>query len=246
MACFIHFIPCMLYLKIKSTISNRGYKENKCVYLKRAMVCSQHIKLNASNIMNKNLNNYFYKLGLLFASTLCMNFTNKLVYCSLIFTFLMLILNCIAKCHGSKKATISIILCTSTSLALLCNKQYYIAGKLIRGLIPASLCAILIASYIGFKLFLKLKARYGFTISNCISLYISALVDHLIMGIFFTRIFPIHKIWLMIYKETAYTCLFTVVVYLCSVTVLYAKPIYRKLKKHLHPLVWFCRVYSKK
>lgn len=185
--------------------------------------------------MNKNLNNYGCKLGLLFAFTLCMNFTNKVVYCSLIFTFLTLILNCIAKCHGSKRATISIILCTSTSLALLYNKQYYIAGKLISGLISASLCAILIASYIGLKLFLKLEARYGFAISNCISICISALVDHLIMGIFFTSIFPIHKVWLIIYKETAYTYLFTVVVYLCSVTVLYAKSVYLKRKINALP-----------
>lgn len=175
----------------------------------------------------KILNNYSCQLSVLFAFTWCMNFTTKIVYCALILTCLTAILNGIAKCHGNKKATISIILCTTVTLGLLYNKQYcIIAGKPIGGLITASLSAILIASYIGCKLFLKLETRYSFAASNFISSLTAGLVDHLIMGIFFTSKFPMHKVVLMCYKETAYTTLFACVVYLCSAAVLYAKQVY--------------------
>ncbi|TSJ80869.1 MAG: hypothetical protein NMK33_05520 [Candidatus Cardinium sp.] len=187
--------------------------------------------------MNKTLNNYMYKVGLLFACTFCINLTNKIVYCALLFTFLTLVLNGIAKYHGHKKAAISIVLCTALSLGLFYNKQYFIGGKPINGLILTSLCAILIASYIGLKLFLKLTARYGFAISNCISLCTASLVDHCIMGIFFTTKFPMDKVWVIVYKETGYTYLFGSLVYLSSLAVLYAKPIYIQIKKWLYLLV---------
>lgn len=187
--------------------------------------------------MNKALDNYVYKVGLLFAFTLCINFTKKIVCCALLFTCLIFILNCIAKCHGSKKATISMVFCTTTTLGLLYNKSYcIIAGKPISGLIVASLCAILIASYIGLKLFVKLEASYGFAVSNGMSLLIAALVDHLLMGIFFIGKLPMHKIWLIVYREAAYTYLFAVVVYLCSAAMLCAKPVCRKITKYLHLL----------
>ncbi|MCT4697457.1 hypothetical protein NLX65_03830 [Candidatus Cardinium sp. TP] len=192
--------------------------------------------INNLSGMNKILQNYFYKVSVLFAAILCINFTNRIVYCALLFTFLTLILNGIAKYHGSKKATLSIVLCTATTLGLLYNKQYYMAGKPISGLIVASLCAILIASYIGLRLFIKLELRYGFALSNSISLAISALVDHLLMGLFFIRIWRMHKVWSVVYKETAYTYLFAVCIYLVSVAILYAKPVYSKTKQRLR---WF-------
>ncbi|WP_342265375.1 hypothetical protein [Cardinium endosymbiont of Philonthus spinipes] len=195
--------------------------------------------------MYKNLNNYVYKLGLLFACTLSINFTNKIVYCALLFTALTVVLNSIAKWHGSKKAAISILLCSATSFAFLYDKQYYISGKLIHGLILTSLCAILVASYIGLKLFLKLQTRYGFAASNCISLFISSLVDHLIMGLFFTRVFPIRKVWLIVYQETAYIYLFSAAIYLGSAIILYAKPAYIKVKKQLRLLCTIRSVKSK-
>ena len=183
--------------------------------------------------MHKILNNYFYKLGLFFIAICSMNFTNKMVYCALIFTILTTILNGIAKCHGSKKATISILSCTSIALLLLYNKPYFIAGKPINHLIPTSLGAILVASYIGYKIFLKLETRLGFPLSNCISLFIAALVDHLIMGLFFARLFPMRSVCSMFYKETVYTYLFGSLIYLLWLAFLYAKPIYRKLKAYL-------------
>ncbi|WP_243517103.1 MULTISPECIES: hypothetical protein [unclassified Candidatus Cardinium] len=183
--------------------------------------------------MHKTLNNYFFKLGLLFAATYFMNFTNKIVYCALLLTILGTVLNGIAKCHGGQKATMSILFCTTISLVLLYNKPYcIIPGKPIRGLIIASLCAILIASYIGCKLFLKLNSHYRFAISNYISLLVFGLVDHLIMGLFFTKTFPLYKVWLIIYKETTYTYLFASIVYLCSIAVVYGQPLYLKLKQY--------------
>ncbi|MGI2257683.1 hypothetical protein ACRRVD_04110 [Candidatus Cardinium hertigii] len=180
--------------------------------------------------MKKIVNNYSSQVGLLFASVLCMNFTSKIVYCALLFTFLTFILNRIANSHGHQKATISILLSTTTSLGLLYDKQYCIAGKPIPGLIGTSLLAILVAGYIGFKIFLKLKARYSFIVSNFISLLIAAFVDHLIMGLFFTKKFPMHKVWLICYKETAYTTLFACVVSLCLAAILYVKVFYSKIK----------------
>ncbi|MGI2298571.1 hypothetical protein ACRRVB_02075 [Candidatus Cardinium hertigii] len=180
--------------------------------------------------MKKILKNYYSQVGILFASVFCMNFTSKVVYCALLFTFLTFILNSIANGHGHRKATTSILLSTTTSFGLLYHKQYCIAGKPIGGLIGTSLFAILVAGYIGFKLFLKLKARYSFVVSNFISLLLAALVDHLIMALFFIKEFPIDKVCLIFYKETTYTTFFTCVVCLCLAAILYVKVVYSNIK----------------
>jgi len=180
--------------------------------------------------MKKIVNNFYTKLALLFASVYAINFTSKVVYCALLFTFLTYILNVIANNHGYWKATISILLSTTTSLGLLYDKQYSIAGKPIDGLVITSLFSILVAAYIGLKLFLKLKSRYSFPVSNFISLFIAGFVDHLIMGLFFTKEFPIGKIWLIFYKEITYTTLFACIIYLCSDAILYVKVFYSNIK----------------
>lgn len=180
--------------------------------------------------MKKILNNYYSQLALLFASVYSINYTSKVVYCALLFTFLTLILNGIANSYGHRKATISMLLSTTASLGLLYDKQYCIAGKPIGGLIVTSLFAICIAAYIGVKLFLKLKAKYSFVVSSFISLLISAFVDHVIMGLFFTKEFPMGKVWLIFYKETIYTTLFACVIYLCLIAILYVQVVYSNIK----------------
>ncbi|CCM10381.1 Putative uncharacterized protein [Cardinium endosymbiont cEper1 of Encarsia pergandiella] len=180
--------------------------------------------------MKKILNNYYSQLALLFASVYSINFTSKVIYCALLFTFLTHILNVIANGHGHRKATISILFSTTTSLGLLYHKQYCISGKPIDGLITSSLFAILVAAYIGLKLFLKLKAKYSFLVSNFISLLIAAFVDHLIMGLFFSKEFPMGKVWLIFYKETTYTTLFACLICLCSALILYVKVVYSNIK----------------
>lgn len=179
--------------------------------------------------MHKVFKNYPCQVSLLFVCTLCMNLTNKIVYCALIFTCLITILNSMAKCHGSKKSMVSIVLSSIMACGLLYNKPYMIGGKPINGLIIASLSSILIASYMGHKLFLKLTAKYSFSLSNLISLWMAGLVDHLIMGIYFINIFPMHKVWLIFCKETGYTMLFGSVVYLCLVGATYAKRFYTRM-----------------
>lgn len=177
----------------------------------------------------KSLYKYFFKIALLFAPIYCINCTNKIVYCSLYFTLSMLIANWITKTHSSKKALLAILWCTCISFALVYKQSYCIAaGKPISGLIAVSLSTISVAWYVGTRLFLKLEKQYGFVLANSISLCIAFLLDHFVMAIFFIRLFSIHKVALMLYKEVGYTFLFSFLIYLSILIALYIKYLYSK------------------
>ncbi|ROT47385.1 hypothetical protein EDM02_03040 [Candidatus Cardinium hertigii] len=185
-------------------------------------------------IMDKNINhhnniynNIFYVIAtsLLFAFTLSINFSIKIVYCALCSTFLALTVNCLSALWGSKKATLSVIGCVGITFCTLYDMQYHMYGKPIQGLITISLLSICISSCMGLKIFLKLKTRYSFPVSNIISSCVYAFVDGFIMAIFFINKFPIHSVFAKFYQEIAYKGIFGLAVYLLLLVLFYFKRI---------------------
>ncbi|ABV73484.1 hypothetical protein A1E_02700 [Rickettsia canadensis str. McKiel] len=176
--------------------------------------------------MSKILNNdrlYLLLTFVLFVLTLLLNFYSKISYCSLIFTFLAFTVNIISESQGYKKAIKSVILCTSASFAfaILYNMKYYIYGEPLTGLIFASLLSVFISSYISLIFFLKRKLQHSFLTRNFKSLLSHAFIDGLVMSIFFTSKFPMHRVLSIFYKETAYKLVYSCLLHLFILTTFY-------------------------
>ena len=174
--------------------------------------------------MSKILNNnrlYLLLTFVLFVLTLLLNFYSKISYCSLIFTFLAFTVNIISESQGYKKAIKSVILCTSASFAILYNMKYYIYGEPLTGLIFASLLSVFISSYISLIFFLKRKLQHSFLTRNFKSLLSHAFIDGLVMSIFFTSKFPMHRVLSIFYQETAYKLVYSCSLHLFILTTFY-------------------------
>jgi hypothetical protein len=66
------------------------------------------------------------------------------------------------------------------------NLPYHIDGKIINGLICVSFSSLMISMYCSVSIFQKLIGRFNFIVSNALSLISAAIIDGVIMGIFFT------------------------------------------------------------
>lgn len=174
--------------------------------------------------MSKILNNnrlYLLLTFVLFVLTLLLNFYSKIYYCSLIFTFLVFTVNIISESQGYKKAIKSVILCTSASFAMLYDMKYYIYSEPLMGLIFASLLSVFISSYISLIFVLKRKLQHSFLTRNFKSLLSHAFIDGLVMSIFFTSKFPMHRVLSIFCKETAYKLVYSFSLHLLILTTFY-------------------------
>ncbi len=140
--------------------------------------------------------------------TYTLNLFNKISECSIIFTILAFTINITTEIFGKEKAIQSIILSVITSFVLMLNYNYYIGGRLIHGLIPASLIATLTSAYVGIHFLLALKKISGiynnFYARVFVSLIAYAVTDGLVMAMFFINQFPLHKVMLIFYKEVLF------------------------------------------
>lgn len=158
-----------------------------------------------------DVNNKFYLplVTLLGIFTYLLNFFNKIAQCSLIFVFITIIVNIIAELYGKKKAIMGLILSVVVSASLLWNFDYYINGKIINGLVPTSLAALLISNYYGANLFLLAKSKYSFILRSFVSLILSAVIDGALMAGFFINKFSTGRILSVFTQELMFKCLYS-------------------------------------
>jgi len=146
--------------------------------------------------------------------TYLLNFFNKISQCSLLFIFLALTTNLISEVYGRKKAMLGVILAIVVSFGLTWNVNYYIYGKVINGLIAASLLSVLVSAYCGVHVLSKLKQSYSFHVRNLISLVTYSVVDGVVMAVFFLKYFPAHRVLNILFWEIAFKSLYSVVAFL--------------------------------
>lgn len=160
---------------------------------------------------------YDRRLALLFTllctGTYLLNFFNKIVDCSLVFIGLAFTSNIIAALYGKRNATISLLLSVIISFGLLRNVEYYIHGQAIPGVIVASLISVLFSVYLSTRLFLRLQSTYSLNESNAISLMLSAILDGIVMSVFFIRQFSLEQTRSIFAKEVLFKCLYSLVIY---------------------------------
>lgn len=174
-----------------------------------------------NNLRSRSNKFYLSLTALSIIFTFLLNFYTKISECSLMFTFLACTLNGISLLYGTKRALKTIILSVSISFALLWNLKYYIYGELINGLVFASLLSVIVSSYIGLNLFSRLKLKYNFYVSNFISLLLYAVVDGIVMSLFFINIFSVNRVFSIFSYEVAYKCVYALVACVCMIVLSY-------------------------
>ena len=140
---------------------------------------------------------------------LLLNYCNKISDCSLIFTCLAFLLNNISERYGKNKAIVSVIIAAVISFTFTYGMEYRIHGELINGLVIGSLLSLLVSSYAGLSILSKLKDKYDYYVRNFISLVVYALIDGLVMALFFFNIYSTDRVFTIFYKEVGYKCMYS-------------------------------------
>lgn len=163
--------------------------------------------------MNRSINSmYFLLLSFLCSFTYLINFYNKIYQCSAVFVLMIFVLNIINHLYGIKKALMSIGISIIISFALLWNADYHIYGKIIDGLIAASLGSVFISTFVGIILFSGLKNIMSFPMQNFTTISLCAVIDGILMISFFINKFSLERVFTVFVKEVGYKCVYGVVI----------------------------------
>ena len=87
---------------------------------------------------------------------------------------------------------------------------YYIDGQIINGLVFASFVSLIISTYWSSLFFNNLKEKYSFLLTNFISIFIAAVIDGFVMGLFFliNNKFSILRIIDIFVREISYKTIY--------------------------------------
>ena len=137
--------------------------------------------------MNKIANNKLYisSVGLLCVFTYLLNFCTAIYPCALVFTIIALMTNAVTFIYGKSKSLKGLAFAIAISFAMFWKLPYYIDGKIVNGLVFASFSSLMISMYWSTSFFQKIVNKYNFVISHALSLIVAAILDGVIMGLFF-------------------------------------------------------------
>jgi len=105
--------------------------------------------------------------------------------CAAIFTIIAVTINSTAAFYGKSKTLKGLAFAIAISYAILWRLNYYIDGKIINGLVVASFSSLMISMYCTVSVFQNLSSKLNFMMSNALSISLGAIIDGLIMTIFF-------------------------------------------------------------
>lgn len=163
--------------------------------------------------MNRSINSmYFLLLSFLCSFTYLINFYNKIYQCSAMFVLMIFVLNMINSFYGSKKALVSIGISIVLSFSLLWDANYHINGKVIDGLVAASLGSVFISTFLGTILFSGIKRVISFPLKNFIVILLCSVIDGILMVGFFINKFSLGRVFTIFAKEVGYKCLYGLVI----------------------------------
>jgi hypothetical protein len=102
-----------------------------------------------------------------------------------VFTIIAITVNAVTFIYGKLKSLKGLAFAIIISFALLWQLPYYIDGKIVNGLVFASFSSLMISMYWSTSLFQNLTSKFNIVISNALSLTLAAIIDGLVMGLFF-------------------------------------------------------------
>ena len=151
--------------------------------------------------------------GLLFIFTYLLNFHTKVYQCALLFTIIAITNNCIMLFDSRSKSLNTIAFAIIVNFILLWKIPYYINGKIVNGLVFTSFFSLIISIYCSTALFEKLTKYIGFITSNALAVILAAIVDGLIMSIFFilNNKFSYSRVLDIFHREVSYKIIYILV-----------------------------------
>jgi len=128
---------------------------------------------------------YIASTLLLLVLTYLLNQCKVIYECALVFTAIAITVNATTVLYGRFKGLIGLSFAAIISFALLWKLPYYIDGSLVNGLVIASFSSLIVSLYFSSSALTRFYSRFGFVITNALSLGIAAIIDGFIMGLFF-------------------------------------------------------------
>ncbi len=128
---------------------------------------------------------YIASTLLLCILTYLLNYCTTIYGCALVFTIIAIAVNATTVLYGRFKGLIGLSFAAIISFALLWKLPYYIDGSLVNGLVIASFSSLIVSLYFSSSALTRFYSRFGFVITNALSLGIAAIIDGFIMGLFF-------------------------------------------------------------
>ena len=128
---------------------------------------------------------YIASTLLLCILTYLLNYCTAIYGCALVFTIIVITVNTTTVLYGRFKGLIGLSFAAIISFALLWKLPYYIDGSLVNGLVIASFSSLIVSLYFSSSALTRFYSRFGFVITNALSLGIAAIIDGFIMGLFF-------------------------------------------------------------
>ena len=128
---------------------------------------------------------YIASTLLLCILTYLLNYCTAIYGCALVFTIIVITVNATTVLYGRFKGLIGLSFAAIISFALLWKLPYYIDGSLVNVLVIASFSSLIVSLYFSSSALTRFYSRFGFVITNALSLGIAAIIDGFIMGLFF-------------------------------------------------------------
>jgi len=128
---------------------------------------------------------YIASTLLLCILTYLLNYCTAIYGCALVFTIIVITVNATTVLYGRFKGLIGLSFAAIISFALLWKLPYYIDGSLVNGLVIASFSSLIVSLYFSSSALTRFYSRFGFVITNALSLGIAAIIVGFIMGLFF-------------------------------------------------------------
>jgi len=172
------------------------------------------------NIQNNNL--YFLSVGLLCLLSYLLNAVTAIYQCALIFTLIAVTVNAITFLYSKTKALTGLAIAVFVSFTLLWKLPYYIDRKIVNSLATASFSSVMISMYWSATVFQKLEDKCVVSISTPLSLAVGALIDGLVMGLFFimNNNFSYERVLDIFIREVSYKILYAFVAFVIIATTL--------------------------
>lgn len=188
-------------------------------------------------MINKIFNNKLYicSIGLLCTLIYLLNFCTKIQQCALVFITIAIITNATTFFFGKSQSLRGLVFANIISFSLLWELPYYIDGQIVNGLVFASFLSLMISMYWSTSVFQKLTSKFSFVKSNALSFSIAAIIDGLIMGLFFivNNNFSYPKVLDIFSRELSYKMMYGFVASAIIITTLNIFKNYKKLGSNL-------------
>lgn len=141
-----------------------------------------------------------------------LNYCTKIASCAFVFTLLMLTVNTISKTFSFKISLQTISAYVIINILFLADSNYTFGGQVFEYLVPTSLLAVLLSSLALMTTSVILEGKIGVLKSTFIALISAALIDGVVMSVYFSNYLSASTIGPIVLREILFKCLYAFVI----------------------------------